>query len=174
MTLREENRNLLDVPQGYYLAHCITGDFSLGAGVAKKIDYIFNMKEKLHRFFTPGAKYYLGDALLVDNVFNLVIKKDPTKKAKYKRLRATLEDMKDQMTENLITKVAMPKLGCGHENMDWDRAKEIIKEVFADTDVEILVCDLIKNKHMNKPECRPMLLSVKKDNDDYEWGVELL
>lgn len=37
MTLREENRNLLDVPQGYYLAHCITADFSLGAGVAKRL-----------------------------------------------------------------------------------------------------------------------------------------
>lgn len=158
MTLREENRNLLDVPQGYYLAHCITGDFSLGAGVAKKIDSTFNMKEKLHRFFTPGAKYHLGDALLVDNIFNLVIKSDSTKKAKYKRLRATLEDMKDQMEDNMITKIAIPKLGCGHEGMDWDRVKGIIEEVFANTDVEILVCSLMKNE------------PKKKDNDDYDWG----
>lgn len=158
MTIKEENRNLLDVPQGYYLAHCITGDFSLGAGVAKKIDFIFNMKEKLHRFFTSGAKYHLGDALLVDNVFNLVIRRNPTKKAKYKRLRAALEDMKDQMEDNMITKIAIPKLDCDHERMDWGRVKEIVEEVFANTDVEILVCNLTKNK----PE--------KKDNDDYDWG----
>lgn len=158
MTIREENRNLLDVPQGYYLAHCVTADFSLGAGVAKRIDSAFNMKEKLHRFFTPGAKYHLGDALLVDNVFNLVIKRDPAKKAKYKRLRAALEDMKDQMEDNMIAKIAIPKLGCGHEGMDWDRVKGIIEEVFVDTDVEILVCSLLKHE----PE--------KKDNDDYDWG----
>ena len=157
MTIREENRNLLDVPQGYYLAHCITADFSLGAGVAKQIDSAFNMKEKLHRFFTPGRKYHLGDALLVDNVFNLVIKMDPNKKVKYKRLRATLEDMKDQMEENLITKVAIPRLGCGHEGIDWDRVKTIIEEVFVDTNAEILVCLLMKDE------------PVKKDNDDYDY-----
>lgn len=157
MTLREENRNLLDVPQGYYLAHCITADFSLGAGVAKKIDSIFNMRGKLHRFFTSGAKYHLGDALLIDNVFNLVIERDPAKKAKYKRLRAALEDMKDQMEENLITKVAIPRLGCGHEGMDWDRVKTIIEEVFVDTNAEILVCLLMKDE------------PVKKDNDDYDY-----
>ena len=157
MTLREENRNLLDVPQGYYLAHCITADFSLGAGVAKKIDSIFNMRGKLHRFFTSGAKYHLGDALLIDNVFNLVIERDQAKKAKYKRLRAALEDMKDQMEENLITKVAIPRLGCGHEGMDWDRVKTIIEEVFVDTNAEILVCLLMKDE------------PVKKDNDDYDY-----
>ena len=157
MTIKEENRNLFDVPQGYYLAHCITADFSLGAGVARKIALIFNMKEKLHRFFTPGVKYHLGDALLVDNVFNLVIKRDPTKKAKYKKLRAALEDMKDQMEENLITKVAIPRLGCGHEGMDWDRVKTIIEEVFVDTNAEILVCLLMKDE------------TVKKDNDDYDY-----
>ena len=157
MTLREENRNLLDVPQGYYLAHCITADFSLGAGIARKIDSIFNMRGKLHRFFTSGAKYHLGDALLVDNVFNLVIKRDPTKKAKYKKLRAALEDMKDQMEENLITKVAIPRLGCGHEGMDWDRVKTIIEEVFVDTNAEILVCLLMKDE------------PVKKDNDDDDY-----
>lgn len=158
MTIREENRNLLDVPQGYYLAHCITADFSLGAGVAKQIDSAFNMKEKLHRFFTPGRKYHLGDALLVDNVFNLVIKMDPNKKVKYKRLQAALIDMRDQMDDNVITKVAIPRLGCGHERMDWESVKEIIEEVFEDTDVEILVCSLLKHE----PE--------KKDNDDYDWG----
>lgn len=158
MTLREKNRNLLDVPQGYYLAHCITADFSLGAGVAKQIDSIFNMKEKLHRFFTSGAKYHLGDALLVDNVFNLVIKRDSTKKAKYKRLQAALIDMRDQMDDNVVTKVAIPRLGCGHEGMNWEKVKGIINEVFEDTDVEILVCSLMKHE------------SEKKDNDDYDWG----
>ena len=63
------------------------------------------------------------------------------------------------MEENLITKVAIPRLGCGHEGMDWEKVKEIIEEVFEDTDVEILICSLMKDE----PE--------KKDNDDYDdWG----
>lgn len=37
MTIREENRDLFTVPQGYYLAHCITADFSLVQELRKKL-----------------------------------------------------------------------------------------------------------------------------------------
>lgn len=144
MTIREENRDLFTVPQGYYLAHCITADCSLGAGVAKKIDEVYNMREKLIKTYDLGfgLSDYIGNVLTIDNVYNLVLKKYPQKKAKYKKLRACLEDMKDEMDTNLVTKVAMPKIGCGHEGLEWDRVREIIEEVFEDTDVEILVCSL--------------------------------
>lgn len=36
MTYREEVRDLFTVPQGYYLAHCISGDYALGACIAKQ------------------------------------------------------------------------------------------------------------------------------------------
>lgn len=143
MTIREENRDLFTVPQGYYLAHCITADFSLGAGIAKKIDEVYNMKEKLDMSYDHNVyKLFVGRALLIDNVYNLVLKKKPNKKAKYKNLRKALEDMAENMKDNLITKVAMPKIGCGHEGLEWDKVKEIIEEVFGWTDVEILICSL--------------------------------
>lgn len=149
MTIREENRDLFTVPQGYYLAHCITADFSLGAGVAKKIDEIYNMREKLIESYDFSVSLsgfttdkYVGEVLTVDNVFNLVLKKNPNKKAKYKKLRTVVENMKNTMEANLITKVAMPKIACGHEGLEWERVREIIEEVFENTDIEILVCSL--------------------------------
>lgn len=36
MNYMEMTGDLFAVPQGYYLAHCISGDFSLGAGIAKQ------------------------------------------------------------------------------------------------------------------------------------------
>ncbi len=149
MTIREENRDLFTVPQGYYLAHCITADCSLGAGVAKKIDEVFNMKIKLinsYDFLCDELGFktsdYVGRVFTIDNVYNLILKKNPKKKAKYKKLRTCLEDMKDEMEANFVTKVAMPKIGCGHEGLEWDRVREIIEEVFEDTDIEILICSL--------------------------------
>ena len=148
MTIREENRDLFTVPQGYYLAHCITADFSLGAGIAKKIDEVYNMKEKLEMTYDCNVyKLFVGRALLIDNVYNLVLKKNPNKKAKYKNLRKALEDMSNDMEDNLITKVAMPKIGCGHEGLEWSKVKEIIEEVFGWTDVEILICSLDSRKN---------------------------
>lgn len=39
-------------------------------------------------------------------------------------------------------KLAMPKIGCGIDRLDWDKVQEIIKDVFRNTDVEILICEL--------------------------------
>lgn len=146
MIIREEQRDLLTVPHGYYLAHCITGDCSLGIGIAKQINNAYDMREKLNKGFTYFDDYdlkrYVGEALLMDNVFNLVLKKEIGSKPKYKKLKKCLCDMKAQMEENWISKLAIPRLGCGHEGFDWEKVKEIIEEVFEDTDVEILVCSL--------------------------------
>lgn len=36
--------------------------------------------------------------------------------------------------------IAKPKIGCGLDKLEWSKVKAIIEEVFADTDIEILVC----------------------------------
>lgn len=38
-------------------------------------------------------------------------------------------------------KIAMPRIGCGLDHLNWQDVEQIIRELFADTDVEILVCD---------------------------------
>lgn len=142
MTYTEINGDLFSVPQGYYLAHCISGDFALGAGIAKKFDSVYNMRFKLFRNFPidEGKKYdWVGSALLVDNVFNLVTKPRYFHKPDYDTLYETLVDMRDQCEEFDITKLAMPKIGCGLDRLDWGRVQEIIQEVFDNTDIDILI-----------------------------------
>lgn len=150
MKIEEVKMDLFDVPRGYHLAYCITGDYSLGAGIARRMNEVYNMRKKLEKNYPvfsdsqlpDNDRFYVGSSLLVDDVFNLVTKRRPDKKAKYKNLRSALYDMKEQMEELAITKVAIPKLGCSHDKMDWDRVREIIEEVFEDAEVEILVCSL--------------------------------
>lgn len=147
MTIREEKRDLFTVPQGYYLAHCITGDCSLGVGLAKHFDNVYNMRKKLILNYgwenvDEDLRNYVGEALPIDNVFNLVLKKDISKKPKYKKLRRCLLDMAEQMDNLLITKLAIPKLACGHEGLEWEQVRAIIEEVFEDSNVDILVCSL--------------------------------
>lgn len=150
MILKEEQRDLFTVPQGYYLAHCISGDYALGAGIAKQFVEIYNMREKLLSqlpimIADDGNKDYevhVGRALLVDNVFNLVTKSRCYHKPTYESLRNALEDMLDQMKENKIEKLAMPRIGCGLDQLEWDKVQEIIIDVFKNTHVEILICVL--------------------------------
>lgn len=141
MTIMTEKRDLFTVPQGYYLAHCISADFALGAGIAKTFDEVYNMRFKLFREYND-YEYDGGDALLIDNVFNLVTKPKGYHKPRYESVREALETMKDIMEENATTKLAMPKIGCGLDRLSWDKVYEIICEVFEDTNVEILICEL--------------------------------
>lgn len=141
MTITIENRDLFTVPQGYYLAHCISADFALGAGIAKAFDEIYNMRFKLFRDYDDYV-YEGGDALLVDNVYNLVTKPKCYHKPTYEALRESLETMKKIMEMWSTTKLAMPKIGCGLDRLEWDKVYDIICEVFENTDVEILICEL--------------------------------
>lgn len=145
MIIREETRDLFTVPQGYYLAHCISGDYSLGAGIAAQFVDVYNMRYKLHRHYPifDGEKFAnVGKALLVDNVFNLVTKARVFHKPTYDDFYETLMDMKEQCIEWDIDKLAIPKLGCGLDRLDWLLVKDIIEDVFEDMDIEILVCVL--------------------------------
>ena len=141
MTITTEKRDLFTMPQGYYLAHCISADFALGAGIAKVFDSVYNMRFKLFRNY-DNYEYDGGDALLVDNVFNLVTKKKCWHKPTYESLREALEMMKEQLDFVGATKLAMPWIGCGLDKLQKEQVYEIICEVFEDTDVEIVICEL--------------------------------
>ena len=141
MTITIENRDVFTVPQGYYLAHCISADFALGAGIAKTFDEVYNMRFKLFREY-DCYEYEGGEALLIDNVFNLVTKPQCYNKPTYDTLREALEAMRTQMEYLDITKLAMPKIGCGLDRLQWDKVYDIICDVFKDTDVDILICEL--------------------------------
>ena len=145
MIINEITQDLFTVPQGYYLAHCISGDYALGAGIAKKFDEVYNMRFKLHRNYAipDGEKYAnVGRALLVDNVFNLVTKARYFHKPTYDSLYDTLIDMREQCEDYDITKIAMPLIGCGLDKLNWQQVREVIEDVFGESDIEILICRL--------------------------------
>ena len=133
------------MPQGYYLAHCISGDYALGAGIAKKFDAEYNMRFKLFRDYAipDGEKSAnVGRALLIDNVFNLVTKERCFHKPTYDTLYDTLVDMREQCEDFDITRLAMPLIGCGLDKLEWDKVKDVIEDVFENTNIEILICIL--------------------------------
>ena len=141
MTITTEKRDLFTMPQGYYLAHCISADFALGAGIAKTFDSVYNMRFKLFRNY-PYYEYNGGDALLIDNVFNLVTKQKCWHKPTYDSVRDALEMMKEHMDFVGANKLAMPKIASGLDRLEWTKVYDIICEVFEDMDIEIVICEL--------------------------------
>ena len=141
MTITFKNKDLFTMDQGYYLAHCISADFALGAGIAKAFDSVYNMRFKLFRRY-PDYEYNGGDAILIDNVFNLVTKRKCWHKPTYNSLLESLEMMREQLEFLDATKLAMPKIASGLDRLDWDQVYDLICAVFEDMDIEIVICEI--------------------------------
>lgn len=144
-----EKRNLFTVPKDYILCHCISADFALGAGIAKKFAEL-GVKKELLELYKKDLWWGNGYALVchyidsVRSVVNLVTKEKYYYKPTYQTLKESLVEMKHLYLVNFgehASKIAMPKIGCGLDRLKWNDVEQIIKDVFADTDVEILVCD---------------------------------
>lgn len=153
MTIKEEKRDLFTMPNDYALAHCISADFKLGAGIAKEFDKRFDARQKLFNVF-PGSwiprwdktqeRFRGGSIILFSDYtfFNLVTKRNYWDKPTLITIENALIWMKEQCEDNYITKLAMPRIGCGMDKRNWSDVKPLIEKVFADTDIEIVVCNL--------------------------------
>lgn len=47
MIIKEVKKDLFTVSDDYALAHCISADFALGAGIAKEFDRRFDARKKI-------------------------------------------------------------------------------------------------------------------------------
>lgn len=151
MIYKEEYRDLFSVPEEYYLAHCISADFGMGAGIVIEFNKRFDMKNRLktkYPNFLSLYDYQVGfcnkKAVCIkeDRVMNLITKRNYWQKPTYESLKHALLSMKDICISKKINKIAMPTIGCGIDKLEWKYVSEIIKSVFEDTNIEILVCKI--------------------------------
>ena len=138
MTYREIYGDLFNVDKKYYLAHCISADFALGKGIAVEFNKRYDMKKKLHNQFIVNDDCW-PTCYMIDNVFNLVTKEKYWHKPTYQTLRGALVDMRKHIERYDIKYVAMPMIGSGLDRLEWLKVSEIIKDVFKNSDIEILV-----------------------------------
>lgn len=63
-------------------------------------------------------------------IYYLITKKKYWNKPTYQSLTDSLLQMRTHMIEHRVTELAMPRIGCGLDMLEWDRVYNIIKEVF--------------------------------------------
>lgn len=147
MVYNEVKGNLFDAPTATLLAHCISADFALGAGIAK--DFA-SMDVKRQLIAMGGRNKWEGKGYCVItgsnrdgkeawNVANLVTKQYAYGKPTYETLRQSLEHLRWFCNEFHYIHLAMPAIGCGLDRLEWNKVSEIIKDVFKDTSVNITV-----------------------------------
>ncbi len=143
MTFTEEKGDLFteEIIANYALCHCISSDFALGAGIAKVFAKMGVKKELCEKFPKQwqGRGYCLITEINGVIVGNLVTKERYFHKPTIDTLRQSLDDFREKVVKLKLQKVAMPKIGCGLDRLDWENVRETIKEVFAETEIDLLV-----------------------------------
>lgn len=144
MTYKEIYGNLFDLPDDCILAHCISADFALGAGIAAQFT-AKGVRDELFSKYAANIWVNEGYCLMTNNtpfkVANLVTKEKCYYKPTLKSVAEALISFRDQLTEFPV-KIGMPCIGSGLDRLKWEDVKDIVKSVFEDVDCEIIVCKL--------------------------------
>ena len=146
----------------------MSGDCSLGRGVAKQLDREFGLKNRLSDDFYNDVP--VGEIVMLTNIIGLCDKESRYDIVDYYDIKSCLEKLKQYAERNNLKSIYMPKIGCGCDDLDWDEVKKIIDDVFHDTDIIINVCVLSEDEIPDKE--KPIeLLRADLLVDNEENGV---
>ena len=149
MIYKEEIKDLFSVTDDYYLAHCISADFGMGKGIVVEFNKRFDMKRTLQSKYPDYINEWhrdrcVGDCIIEGRVLNLITKERYFQKPTYESMTTALSAMRSICYHNNIKKIAMPIIGCGLDRLEWHKVSNIIKDVFENDDIDILVCKTTK------------------------------
>lgn len=124
------------------LAHCVSRDLKMSKGIAKLFRSKFGRVQDLEK-----AKADIGEVAVLDIgpnrfTYNMVTKAKYSDFPTYESLRRSLTATKEHALQNNVKHVAMPKIGCGLDKLNWNAVRTLIKNVFLETDIKITVYHL--------------------------------
>ncbi|KAH1005474.1 hypothetical protein HUJ04_006454 [Dendroctonus ponderosae] len=179
--------DLFEQPKEYSLAHCVAEDLRMGSGIAVSFKREFkNLPELFDQRAKQGGLATFYDEKNKRFVYYLVTKKESTGKPTYFTLWKSLCKMRDHVKENKVEKIAIPRIGCGLDRLEWDKVKSMLITLFENVDVEIIVCNfqqddhdqekkptksplVTRNSHITEIECNTIILyftTCKGDEDE--------
>ena len=129
------------------IGHCISSDARMSKGFA---DFLSHRIPGL-RSTCQKAKLFTGhvfpflDSTGKSYIYNLVTKESYCDKPNLSTLSKTLEAMRTHASVNGVSTTAIPKLGCGLDQMNWQKVVKLLRDIFAYADVQLVVYTLEEN-----------------------------
>lgn len=72
-------------------------------------------------------------------IYYLVTKRYSFEKPRFEDLVSSLEKMRDHCAEHGVKLLAMPRIGCGLDRLEWREVKPKIEEIFSNLNISITV-----------------------------------
>ena len=129
------------------IGHCFSADARMSKGFAEFLSHrISGLRSKCRKAkLFMGQVYAFWDSTGKRYMYNLVTKERFHDKLSLLTLSKTLKAMKIHASTNGVSTIAIPKLGCGLDQMNWQEVVKLLRDNFGYADVRIVVYTLEEN-----------------------------
>ncbi|GLV32931.1 uncharacterized protein CBL_09007 [Carabus blaptoides fortunei] len=164
--VQEVTGELFDASSDCSLVHCVAQDLRMGRGIAVRFKKIFggiqDLRKQHVKVGNVAVLHKVGSGnLRRDYVYYLVTKKYSSQKPTISALRQALSGLKAHCLQNNVSKLAMPRIGCGLDKLSWQEVKEILNDTFQDSNIQVIVYNLSRRKYTKQQ------LDSNKDEEDF-------
>jgi hypothetical protein len=157
-TITQKEKKLYEMCyMGCALTHCICADFDFDTDVSETFDRSFHIKERLlstfgkdwHKsFHNKGGTCIASGPFSFDifgirkvMVFSLVTKERRNDTPALEDMKEAFFILRKQCEKYGIRKIAVPKTGCGFDELRWDDICTLIDMIFKGSGIHIVICN---------------------------------
>ena len=126
------------------IGHCVSADAQISKGFAQFLSERIPrlrrtcrrahlLKDQVFPFWDSSSRRYF---------YNLVTKEKYSDKPDLQTLATTLQNMQSHATMHGVSTIAIPKIGCGLDQMNWQDVVKLLRDIFAYSDIQIVVYSL--------------------------------
>ena len=158
------------------IAHCISADAKMSKGFAETICHRVNGPQEYCRKTKPtvGSIIPYWDPESNNFIYNLVTKPKFFEKPTLDNLRISLENMRGHALLKNITKISMPKIGCGLDKLQWTDVFKLIQDTFTYSGIQIQIITKRKTDSLRRNPSSNNERYVEDEVENYtnEWTKE--
>lgn len=130
--------NLFDAADEYALGHCVSQDFCMKKGIGlefrRKYGQIKQLKNQNKRVTEIASLQVNGRTIIY-----LITKEKHWQKPSNEKMFLTLKNLRIFCDSNKIKKLALPKISCGLDQLDWSEIRTMIRFHFKGSETKVLV-----------------------------------
>lgn len=133
--VRELKHDLLHMPVYYNIAYCFSADSSIGSKTAKRLDEVYHIASRVEQLRDEWGWINQGDVGTIadfDNLIALLATEKKYQRPTMENLRSCIQELAQYCRTCNIEFLAMPRIGCGHNKLDWTQVKDMICKEFAE------------------------------------------
>ena len=124
--------DLFDAPQSNSLGHCISADASMHKGIATQFKRKFGRIDEIRKKAQDNTGLVPLKIKPGKFIYNLVTKSKCYHKPTYQSLEKSLEALRLHVRQHKVTQLALPKIGCGLDGLDWLVVQYMIEKIFSE------------------------------------------